>query len=293
MAMRLCFAQMFSILLPALFCMVAGDATAESVEQLQARLVGKTLYLRGFWMGTSLEFDGSGKPLGQPKPGPVTLSGFHVLGAKFQGKNLVLHGERIALVAGAEGHLEPQTVHSTTLMFPSGKKFLANEEVKIAVRPDLSGNFDAVLKAVFADSLKELSSSMPPYWGCYAKGYFEQDVDSETAERTVAACIQKRNEFLIDAGEESNIVPPEALSRVTPQFNGIAGELRASGVSQVECVVTKNGIPVALQVVHALGAGLDEAALQAVSESRFKPAEKDGHPVTAALKLSLGFRIQE
>ena len=293
MTIRLGRAVTFSLLLAVLFCMGVGRATAESVEQLRARLVGTTIYLRGFWMDRTLEFDGSGKPLGQPKPGPVTLSGIRVSGAKLQGKDLVLRGERIALVAGPDGGLKPETVHSTTLMWPTGKKFIANEEVKITLRPDESGDFDSTLKAVFADSLKELSSSVPPYWGCYAKGYFEQEVDREAADKTVEECIKDRYSGLIDWDEAKNgagSAPPRLLNDVPVQYNEFAAEMSVTGVSVVECIVTKNGIPVGFEVVRPLGAGLDESALQSMSRYHFKPAERNGQPVAVSLKLEAGFR---
>jgi hypothetical protein len=50
-----------------------GDPAAE-------KLVGQPLYLRGWWVGTNLEFDGAGKLIGTAQQWPFTLSGIDVKG---------------------------------------------------------------------------------------------------------------------------------------------------------------------------------------------------------------------
>jgi hypothetical protein len=55
---------------------IAAPAVGQSPDSgWNARLVGKPLYLRGFWATNKLNFDSTGKPLGNPRVGPVTLSG--------------------------------------------------------------------------------------------------------------------------------------------------------------------------------------------------------------------------
>jgi hypothetical protein len=40
-------------------------------------------------------------------------------------------------------------------------------------------------------------------------------------------------------------------------------------------------------LVRALGGGLDEEILKAVSEDTFRPAEREGHPIAAGLDIIL------
>jgi TonB family protein len=57
-------------------------------------------------------------------------------------------------------------------------------------------------------------------------------------------------------------------------------------VSHVRFTVTQQGIPVGFQVVRAVGAGMDEETLKAVSEFKFQPATMNGVPVTSDLDVS-------
>jgi TonB family protein len=45
------------------------------------------------------------------------------------------------------------------------------------------------------------------------------------------------------------------------------------------------------RVVHSLGLGLDEKAMEAVRKWRFKPGEKDGQPVTMRAEVEVNFRL--
>jgi periplasmic protein TonB len=59
----------------------------------------------------------------------------------------------------------------------------------------------------------------------------------------------------------------------------------------ISLIVDARGNPQNPRVVHALGMGLDEKALQAVQLYRFKPAMKDGHPVPVAITIAVNFRL--
>jgi len=44
-------------------------------------------------------------------------------------------------------------------------------------------------------------------------------------------------------------------------------------------------------VVRPLGMGLDEKAVEAVGKWRFKPGQKDGHPVPVMANVEVNFRL--
>jgi outer membrane biosynthesis protein TonB len=50
-------------------------------------------------------------------------------------------------------------------------------------------------------------------------------------------------------------------------------------------------VPEVLEVTKGLGEGLDVKALIAVSEWRFNPAVKDGHPVAVAVNVEVNFKL--
>ncbi len=248
------------------------------------------LYLRGLWHGTKLAFDAAGKPLKEYPLGPVTLSGIDVLSMRSDHHRLFLHAAEVALVADASGRLQRHAVTNTTLMPGTlQKKYVARQELDILVDADSSGGFTTALHAIFARNLAELAPSVPSYWKCYASAYFLANLSVEQAREQTELCVQER---AIPSGMEgAATTPPSVLDRQQPQFDQAAFEIHASGSSKVHVTITKAGYPVHLQVVEAVGAGLDEAALEAVSRWHFRPALKDGLPVLSQTDVTLDFQV--
>ncbi len=56
-------------------------------------------------------------------------------------------------------------------------------------------------------------------------------------------------------------------------------------------IVDTNGVPQKVHVVRPLGKGLDEKAIEAVRQYRFKPAMYEGHPVPAEVNIEVNFKI--
>jgi TonB family protein len=266
-------------------------------DQVATKLVGQPLYLRGLWMGPNLEFDGAGKLLGTAHQWPFTLSGIDVTGVSVQGKELVIRANRVALVANSEGVLERRNLSSTTRIFPSlrrgdGNKFIANLEVKLVVHADEDGSFDQALKAIFANGFRELAATVPPYWSCYAEGYFAEGTTAIKAEQTVEDCVKRRSLSGTEAESyrgQAAFADAQIVSAVAPTFTQLAASVGVDGVSHVRFTVTQQGIPVGFQVVRAVGAGMDEETLKAASESKFQPATMNGVPVTSDLDVSQAY----
>ena len=83
---------------------------------------------------------------------------------------------------------------------------------------------------------------------------------------------------------------PVVLYKTDPEYTeeARAAKLRGTVVLQVE--VEKNGTISSVRVVHRLGGGLDEKAIEAVKQWKFKPAYKRGVPVTSPATIEMNFR---
>ena len=46
-----------------------------------------------------------------------------------------------------------------------------------------------------------------------------------------------------------------------------------------------------MRVLHSLGLGLDEKAMEAVKKWKFRPGYKDGKPVTVVATVEVNFRL--
>jgi TonB family protein len=70
-----------------------------------------------------------------------------------------------------------------------------------------------------------------------------------------------------------------------------ARQKKCEGVVVLMVVVTREGNPADIQVKKSLGLGLDEKAIEAVRQWTFKPAKKDGRPVTCLVPVEITFRL--
>jgi periplasmic protein TonB len=59
----------------------------------------------------------------------------------------------------------------------------------------------------------------------------------------------------------------------------------------VSLIVDAQGNPQRVQVLRPLGKGLDEKAVAAVRQYRFKPATLQGKPVAVELNIEVNFRL--
>jgi len=88
-----------------------------------------------------------------------------------------------------------------------------------------------------------------------------------------------------------DITPPTVLSRVEPQYSEEARKARCHGTVVLEAVVKRDGTVDILRVVRGLGFGLDENAVQALKQWRFKPGTKNV-PVDVALNIEVNFNLR-
>jgi protein TonB len=84
---------------------------------------------------------------------------------------------------------------------------------------------------------------------------------------------------------------PEVIYRVDPEFSEEARKAKASGDVMVYLWVDEHGNPAHMRVVRGMGFGLDEKAMEAVRQYRFKPAMENGRSVTVEMYVQVNFQI--
>ena len=60
---------------------------------------------------------------------------------------------------------------------------------------------------------------------------------------------------------------------------------------ELSVTIGTDGIPRDIQVIRPLDAGLDIQAVECVKTWRFRPAARDGQPVTAFATVEIRFRL--
>lgn len=84
---------------------------------------------------------------------------------------------------------------------------------------------------------------------------------------------------------------PVLIYSVDPEFSDEARRAKYQGICVVSLIVDAHGNPQNIQVVRALGMGLDQKAEEAVKQYKFKPAYYHGHPVPVLINVEVNFRI--
>jgi TonB family protein len=85
--------------------------------------------------------------------------------------------------------------------------------------------------------------------------------------------------------------PPKQLHFVEANFSNEARKKKIQGTVLLSALINTDGMPVDLRVERSLGYGLDEKALQALSQYRFQPGLRDGNPVPIRLEVEMNFRL--
>jgi TonB family protein len=82
-----------------------------------------------------------------------------------------------------------------------------------------------------------------------------------------------------------------SIYRPEPQYSEEARKAKWQGAVLLSLVVDESGKPTGIKVVRPLGLGLDEKAIEAVQQWKFKPGTKDGKPVSVAAQIEVTFRL--
>ncbi len=88
-----------------------------------------------------------------------------------------------------------------------------------------------------------------------------------------------------------DVVAPVVIDSVNPEFTEEARKAKFMGVVTVGLVVDRQGMPTDVHLVRGVGLGLDENAVDAVRQYRFRPAMENGEPVRVALNVEVNYQI--
>lgn len=256
----------------ALIACARGQSTA---SDLQARLLKKTLYLRGFYAEDKLRFDGQGVVKGSPAVGTFTLAGVAVDKVEISGDSLSLRGHRMALTFPKE---QPVWVP----MRQASRYGLGThpEEMQIVVARPASGDYAQALNTVFATELGELVPLLPQEWQAYGHTHFLHEPPAAAGGSPVQV-----------AKVGGVVSPPRMLKHVEPEYSEAARALKCAGDVMLRLKVDAGGKPYDIAVVKPLGLGLDEKAMLSVAQWTFEPARRGGSPIPVELNIQVAFRI--
>jgi len=107
-------------------------------------------------------------------------------------------------------------------------------------------------------------------------------------------------EYSVDTGSpaipriftlQSPVVPPILVESVKPRYPKSAKQAGTHGLVVVTMNVPENGVPTEFHVQNSLSSALDESAIEAVRQFRFKPATMDGKPLSTRTAIEVEFKL--
>ena len=90
---------------------------------------------------------------------------------------------------------------------------------------------------------------------------------------------------------QHGVTVPELVFSPEPSFSDEARKAKFQGVVLLMLIVGKDGRPYNVRVHQSLGMGLDEKAIEAVKNWRFRPAILNGQPVATQIAVQVDFHL--
>jgi periplasmic protein TonB len=87
------------------------------------------------------------------------------------------------------------------------------------------------------------------------------------------------------------VTAPQVIHSVEPEFTDQARRANYQGTVSIELIVDTQGYPQDLRITRHLGMGLDQKALEAVRQYKFRPSMYQGHPVAVQMVIDVDFRL--
>ncbi len=84
---------------------------------------------------------------------------------------------------------------------------------------------------------------------------------------------------------------PVKIYDLQPEFTEAARKAKYQGTVQINAIIDAEGRVRDPKIYKALGLGLDEKAIEAVLQWKFKPGMKDGKPVPVYARIEVTFRL--
>jgi len=89
------------------------------------------------------------------------------------------------------------------------------------------------------------------------------------------------------------VLAPKIVSRIEPRYTEAARNARIQGIVIVEAIIDPQGNVTDARILKPLGFGLDQQALAAIREWKFRPGTLNGQPISVYFNLTINFHINQ
>ncbi|MFZ0595084.1 MAG: energy transducer TonB [Bryobacteraceae bacterium] len=89
-----------------------------------------------------------------------------------------------------------------------------------------------------------------------------------------------------------DVKAPHVVENIEPEYTKDAKARKIQGTVVLHLVISADGLPENIKVTRSLDPGLDEKAVEAVTQWRFAPATKNGEAVAVEATIEVNFRLK-
>jgi TonB family protein len=97
----------------------------------------------------------------------------------------------------------------------------------------------------------------------------------------------------VDFESEPGVTNPEYKFRVEPKYPDIAKKAEKEGEVLLQATIDENGIPQDIKTLTNLGFGLEEAAIEALRKTTFRPAMRGDEPISKQVAIPYKFTLKD
>jgi TonB family protein len=271
--------QVLSIVFVCL-CAAANAQVSNTVDKstiekdLKGRYQGKVVRLRHFHKGNFLRYTKTGSLIHTSDEGTWTIySLFEIKDVAVREGRVQFKGRRRAVLFNpATNRLEQ---HRTGMDYRA--------EIEYGEQGADPAEIERALQKIFLAPSELLADFVPDYWKKFLEVKPRQIASpGETGEppnELRPAALRVRD----------GITAPALVSRVEPYVTDEARKAGLNGTVILNVVISKDGTPQDIELRQPLGLGLDEEAIAALHQWKFKPAKKNGEPVEVGAQIEITF----
>ncbi len=269
----------------AVFVTPAGaqqSTAAGAPEDLSLRaaelLVGKALFLRGFYISNDLTYDAAGRVQGSPKVGDWTLAAVNVQKVERRGAGEIeMDGVRVAIRYNTDTH-EFQ------------RHELKDDKLRVVVKDTGDAKrLEEAFGAMFSIGIDPaFQRSMPEYW----RHYFDPSLAWPQDGLSGQTIYTLNGGALYGAADQTkDVIAPKVEHRAEAKYSDFAVRDKVQGSIQMRMVVDASGTPQRISVARPLGYGLDASTVEAMTKWRFSPGTRSGSPVATGVVVEEQFSL--
>jgi TonB family protein len=277
---------------PSFNSMILHASEGSLERELRNAYQGRVLTLRHFYDGDKLHFRADGQLIGDSATGPWTLDGqLKVTDIHLDRASLQIVGKRLTLVSDPASKrlrdlLEISPTRSITLgdIFHGGKRQERAREIRmlsvdldLVAAPQGMTEVESVMNLVFLAPNDDTADFVPEFWKDFVLQQEGKPVPVAPAD---GEPVYKSADLK---------TPPRVIYQPDPEYSEEAREAGYFGDAVLSIIVNAQGSVRDIKILKAASLGLDERAVDVVTQWRFD--RKDGVPVAVRLEVSVSWRL--